>query len=239
MVPHHISQWYASHVSQFCKLKFLIRQLLTNQSVNLNRASQSIQSIYQLFLIHLVNTMIMTESEWVDLVNVTLIWMSRSIWSIIKSISIGQTIHLVNTKSIWMSQSIHLVNHQVNLNRPNNPSGQHQVNLNEPINPSGQSSSQPEWANQSIWSTISDTSDIVTRSSIHSFTPTPTNQSAKSSTSQAITWWRGKVVDYLSHTADRNIIQNIFIFYFYFFRVNGLLAITYQHLRKYSFPSTV
>ena len=143
MVPHHISQWYASHGSQFCKLKFLIRQLLTNQSVNLNRASQSIQSIYQLFLIHLVNTMIMTESEWVDLVNVTLIWMSRSIWSIIKSISIGQTIHLVNTKSIWMSQSIHLVNHQVNLNRPNNPSGQHQVNLNEPINPSGQPSVTP------------------------------------------------------------------------------------------------
>ena len=127
MVPHHISQWYASHGSQFCKLKFLIRQLLTNQSVNLNRASQSIQSIYQLFLIHLVNTMIMTESEWVDLVNVTLIWMSRSIWSIIKSISIGQTIHLVNTKSIWMSQSIHLVNHQVNLNEPINPSGQPSV----------------------------------------------------------------------------------------------------------------
>ena len=95
-------------------------------------------------------------------------------------------------------------------------------------------SSQPEQANQSIWSIITDTSDIVTRSSIHCLTPAPTNRSAKSSTSQRITWWRGKVVDYLSHTDEHNIIQNML-----FFKLNGLLATTYPHLRKYSFPSTV
>ena len=141
-------------------------------------------------------------------------------------------------------------------------SGQCHLNLNEPINPSGQSSSQSKQAKQSIWSTpsqseqanqsiwstpsqseqvkqsiwsiITDISDIVTRSSIHWFTPAPTNRSAKSSTSQRITWWRGKVVDYLSHTDEHNIIQNML-----FFKLNGLLATTYPHLRKYSFPSTV